>query len=304
MPTTSTSSSRAAAAISAGDEPDALVDDLEAGVAGGDGDLLGAVGVAVEARAWPPAAAAGPPARAPWPGTARRTARNSVAAVADPAAHPGRGPVLAEHLAERAGPLAGGAAGVGERDGGRHDVRRPRRPPAAARRGHARTAAVSRRRPPRLDVGAQLGLHGRVDLQDGPWRGPLAGPSPSSGERRSVSVKQLTPTTCCSPVSMRRTRSAWLRTSRALQLVDRLEGAAQREHVLELGRRRLGQLGRLRLDHRRAVEDVARTRAGPSRRPGSAGCAATTAGPRAGAGRGPRSRPAAAWPGPGPAWTG
>ena len=32
-----------------GREADALVDDLHAGVAGGDGDLLGAVGVAVEA---------------------------------------------------------------------------------------------------------------------------------------------------------------------------------------------------------------------------------------------------------------
>ena len=40
-------------------------------------------------------------------------------------------------------------------------------------------------------------------------------PSPVSGEG-AVSVKQLTPTTCCSPVSMRRTRSAWLRTSRIL----------------------------------------------------------------------------------------
>ncbi len=40
-------------------------------------------------------------------------------------------------------------------------------------------------------------------------------PSPSSGEG-AVSVKQLTPTTICSPVSMRRTRSAWLRTRRRL----------------------------------------------------------------------------------------
>ena len=40
-------------------------------------------------------------------------------------------------------------------------------------------------------------------------------PSPSSGEG-AVSVKQLTPTTFCWPDSMRRTRSAWLRTSRRL----------------------------------------------------------------------------------------
>ena len=40
-------------------------------------------------------------------------------------------------------------------------------------------------------------------------------PSAVSGEG-AVSVKQFTPTTCCSPVSIRRTRSAWLRTSRVL----------------------------------------------------------------------------------------
>ena len=47
-PTTSTSSSRAAAAICARRQADALVDDLEPGVARRDRDLLGAVRVAVE----------------------------------------------------------------------------------------------------------------------------------------------------------------------------------------------------------------------------------------------------------------
>ena len=61
---------------------------------------------------------------------------------------------------------------------------RPHRPPARPRR----SGPPSRRRRPR----------GRR----------------SSGEG-AVSVKQLTPTTVCSPDSMRRTRSAWLRTRRA-----------------------------------------------------------------------------------------
>ena len=38
-------------------------------------------------------------------------------------------------------------------------------------------------------------------------------PSPSRGEG-AVSVKEFTPTTFCSPDSMRRSRSAWLRTRR------------------------------------------------------------------------------------------
>ena len=48
-PTQCTSSATAAATICSGRQPDALVDHLEAGVAGAHGDLLGAVGVAVEA---------------------------------------------------------------------------------------------------------------------------------------------------------------------------------------------------------------------------------------------------------------
>ena len=113
MPTTSTSSSRAAAAISAGDEPDPLVDDLEPGVAGGDRDLLGAVGVAVEPGLGhqQPRRSAGPLGERLGPVEHRP---ELVASVSDASADPGRGPVLAEHLAEGAGPLAGRAAGVGQ----------------------------------------------------------------------------------------------------------------------------------------------------------------------------------------------
>ena len=55
---------------------------------------------------------------------------------------------------------------------------------------------------------------------------------------------------------MRRIRSVWTAHQAALQLVDGLEGAAEGEHVVELGLRRLDQLGGLGLDHRGAVEDV------------------------------------------------
>ncbi len=48
-----------------------------------------------------------------------------------------------------------------------------------------------------------------------PAEPPCSGPSGESGDS-AVSVKQLTPTTWSSPVSMRRTRSAWLRTRRDL----------------------------------------------------------------------------------------
>ena len=48
MPTRCTSSATAAADDLLRRQPDALVDDLEAGVAGAHGDLLGTVGVPVE----------------------------------------------------------------------------------------------------------------------------------------------------------------------------------------------------------------------------------------------------------------
>ena len=62
-------------------------------------------------------------------------------------------------------------------------------------------------------------------------------------------MKRLTPTTVRSPDSIRRIRSAWLRDEPALELVDGLEGAAQREHVVELGLGAVDQLGGLGLDH-------------------------------------------------------
>src|SRR5207248_6181254 len=103
-------------------EPDALVDDLYAGVARRDRDLLGAVGVAVEAGfadQQPDGASAG-------------CLDDRAYFVADfvhlrPGAcgyraHAGGRAVLAEHRAQRARPFADGAARAGERDRRRHQV--------------------------------------------------------------------------------------------------------------------------------------------------------------------------------------
>ena len=100
---------------------------------------------------------------------------------------------------------------MGQGDGGLHDVApgpvvlgHPAQlvegPPHRAR-SPARPATARRPRsaPPR-PVGSTLRMF-------------PSSPSPTSGEG-AVSVKQFTPTTFCSPSSMRRTRSAWLRTRR------------------------------------------------------------------------------------------
>jgi len=50
---------------------------------------------------------------------------------------------------------------------------------------------------------------------------------------KPVSVKTFTPTTCCSPDSMRRVLSTIEPTNRFLQLVDRFESAAEVEHIVQ-----------------------------------------------------------------------
>ena len=89
----------------------------------------------------------------------------------------------------------------------------------------------------------------------------------------------------------------------ALQLVDGRERAAEREHLVELGRRRVAQLARPRLDHRSSRRRCRRTRAGRSRTRAPVASATTTADPTAAAGRAPRSTPAAARCARVPAWT-
>jgi hypothetical protein len=147
-------------------QPDALVDDLEPGVAGGHGDLLGPVGVPVEARLGHQQA--GRAARALGQGLGAGQTGPTRAPVPDAAADPGGGPELAEDLAQGAGPLPGGAAGVGQGDGGLHDVAagpvvlgHPAQ--LVERPAHGGAVAVG---PPALHVGDLLGLDRVVHLQD------------------------------------------------------------------------------------------------------------------------------------------
>ena len=277
-----------------GRQADALVDDLHAGVAGGHGDLLGAVGVAVEAGLGHQEP--GRPARhAPAPARPRR--RRPSAPPAAPAAAatpvgaryspntsrstPAHSPVVPPAWARSmvAGmtfsPVVGHPAQLVERALHRVVV-------AAATATSATSAIIcvlhARGRPCRMlsspPSGDGGGLGEGVDADDLQVAG-LDAPHP-------LGVAAHQP---------------------ALQLVDGLEGAAQREHVVELGLGRLDQLGRLGLDHRASRRRCRRTRAGRSRRPAPAGCAATTAGPTGGAGRAPRSTPAAGSTGPGRAST-
>ncbi len=222
-PTTSTSSSLAAAAIWAGRQADALVDDLEAGVPGGHGDLLGAVGVPVEARLGHQ--------------QLRRAAEESPerpdpdvdlgqlgAPEAGRAGHAGRGPVLAEDLPQGRRPLPGRAAGVGEGDGRRHDVVVALGRPAQPVQGLADCIAVPGG-PPLPDVGDEGRLDAGVDPQDGALAaegGVLRGGEPVDPDDRQVARLDA-------PGALH------LATHQAaLQLLDGLEGAAERQHVGEL----------------------------------------------------------------------
>ena len=160
IPTRSTSSSAGGGRDLRRGHPDALVDDLHSGVAGGDGDLFGAVRVTVE-----PGLADEHAGRAAGqrlvvggelpqcPVGQRRVGNTSRAAV------------LAEHLAERTRPLASGHPGPGAGDGGRHDVRRPRSDVAelTERVGDSGVVALAA---PVLEVLHEPLLHCRVDALD------------------------------------------------------------------------------------------------------------------------------------------
>ena len=119
-------------------QADALIDHLEAGVARAHRDLLGAVGMAVEAglahqHLEPPAEPGGDPLH-------RLAHRRQAGAAADGrgTAHAGGGAILAIDLAQRGGPFAGGDAGMGAGDGRLHDVA------AVARGGFERGQAGGR----------------------------------------------------------------------------------------------------------------------------------------------------------------
>ncbi len=287
-----------------GSEPDAGVDHLEPGVAGPDGDLLDAVGVPVEAglaeqQAQPARPDLGRGGVAP-PGGPRPAGCCSGRGGGGKRADAGGGPVLTEHLAQREGPLAGGDAGPGAGQGGVHqvDVRVLRvglepgqggaAPPpgrgAAATRARSASTVVLVGRVHQLDHGVgvrgeRAGLGGleAVDAHHLVLTGLDARPPGRvRGDQPGLEVPRL----------HRRDHPAQLRDLG--QSPPRRRPPARPSWPRPRASRRTGR----------------RTRAGPTRRPAPAGCAGSTAGPRAGAGPAPRSRRAAGWRGPGRSWTG
>ena len=185
-------------------QPDALVDHLHAGVARAHRDLLGAVGMAVEAGL------ADQERHAP-----AELARDAidlgadVVEAADVVAHgvadAGRRAVFAERLAQRPAPFAGGDAGFGAGDRGRHDV-------GAAGRGALEVRQAPLR--PRLASRAA-----RQAFSRSIWSASassetvmIASTPPVSGEG-SLSRYLLTPTTIWSPRSIASSRAVLESTS-------------------------------------------------------------------------------------------
>ena len=211
----------------------------------------------------------------------------------DRAGDAGRGAELAEHLAHHRAPLAGRAAGLGQGDRRRHHVvavaRRP--PQLVERRGDGGVVAAG---PPPLDVGDRLGLDGGVDAQDG----ALAAERRRLGLGEAVDADddQVAGLDAPGPLGHRRHEAG-------LQRVDGLERAAHRQHVVELVLRRVAQLGRARLDDVRAVEEVVVLEEVGLERQHLLHPQRPLLVPRVGAGRAPRSTPAAGCCAPWPAWT-
>ena len=161
-----------------GRQPDALIDHLHAGVAGAHRDLLGAVGMAVEAgladqeRHSPP-----------------ELARNAidvganVVEAADVVAHrladAGRRAVFAEGFAQGPAPFAGGDAGFGAGDRRRHDV-------GAAGRG---ALEVSQRRRDRAGVARRAPGLQPLDLIDLGLLGDRHDRFDAAGQRRGLAFE-------------------------------------------------------------------------------------------------------------------
>ena len=247
------------------------------------------------ARAWPPAAGAGRPARRPSTGRpAHRAAGTRCRGWPTPPLTP-VGARYSPNTSRRAPahspvvPPAWARAMVA-----RHDV--------VGALGGARSELVERpldgagvaRGPPRPHVVAQLGLHRRVDRGGRP-------PSPA----RAVRVRGLGEAVDPDHRQLARldapdARSAWLPTSRAFSS-SMASKAPPRASTSSSSAQAASASSAVFASTTSTRRRCPRTRGGRTRRPGSAGCAATTAGPRAAAGPVPRSRPAAAAPGPGPA---
>jgi hypothetical protein len=109
------------------------------------------------------------------------------------------------------------------------------------------TASLSRCGAPGLRRRRSSRLDRRVDLEDR---------SSPAERRRAVSVKRLTPTTVSSPDSMRRIRSAWLRTRRPFSSSMASNAPPSASTSSSSAWAPVDQLGGLGLDHHRALEDV------------------------------------------------
>ena len=223
-----------------------------------------------------------------------------VAAPAHPPADAGGRPELAEDLPQRAGPLPRGAAGVRQRDRRPHDVAARTvvvGDPAQLIEGgaHRRGVAVGPPAPHLLDL---LGLDAVVDPEDvvelavtEQRRGC------GLGEAVDADHLLLARLDAADPLGLAAHEPA-------LQLVDRLEGSAELLHVGQLRRGGLGQLGRLGLDHDRSLEDVVVLEQVGLEGQHLLYPQGPLLVPRAAATRAPRSRRAAAGPGPGRSWRG
>ena len=216
------------------------------GVAGGDGDLLGAVGVAVE-----PGLGDEEPRRPAGQRSARRSATarrpRPAAAAGRRRRRWGRGTRRTPRASPRPTRRSSRRRGRGRSWPASRCRRRPR--PRRSSSSAAATAASSRSCPPRL---------ARRRPSRPRRRGRRAGsrPSPPSGDG-SVSVNRLTPTTTWSPDSMRRVRSAIDATSRAFSVVDwprRRRRARGRRRARPRPRRRSSAVRASTTS--RAVEDV------------------------------------------------
>ena len=223
-------------------EPDAAVDDFHPGIAGSDGDLLGAVRVAVET---------GLGDEEPRRPTRHRAhvfdnCGQLVAAMPDGSGDARRRTVLAENGPQLFSPFPRGAACPSELDRRTHDVLVGLRRGSECEQGRGDRCVVAMSAP-FAHVVDRLLLDRRVDDEDVAFAaertiGGLGEPVDADDGLRSGFDPSR-------PLGHRTHESA-------LQLIDRFECAAEREHVVQLLPCRLTQLGGLGLYHRRTVEDV------------------------------------------------
>ena len=230
-------------------QADALVDDVQPDVARAHGDLLGAVGVAVEAGLAdqdlrPAADRLGDALDL----LAQRGQVGLVAVARGGLADAGRRAELAEGLAQRGRPLAGRHAGLGGRDRRGHDVLVGLRDAAQlGQRGLGRGARRATARQA-IDRVALLGLDGGVDGHD---------PALLVDQRRGVGLGVLVHADDdLLAVLDAADALAVAVDQRALHVVHRLDRAAVLGDDRHLGARALQQLADEAVHDDRALEDV------------------------------------------------